>query len=461
MELSSWVEALHDGSNKLIIFKAYVPLLGLKATVLLMHLSATIDNHYRVHVDEEGVLWHRQNMRWMARQSALSESGLRQAKKTLLDLGLIYIRQTASYDRTTYWRVDREKLARFFAFAHALYAATRPDNTYTLQQWLDFRKEYPDIVAEFRHLYPRLDQFSIRQEMRPEDCSYGLNLKEHAAFQSQGRPKKQTKPCRFVEFWNSLSDVPKCTLGTKAYEQARRFFAAHQRYEAGNCSEFLLTSDEQQRIRLDKVNRVPPNAKRRGPKKIPMRSDEQMFRHIELAACSYRKEYTPRNKTLLPRALPLFLFTAHSKKYGTYSMFLERVGIYRPRLLDDVSRESILARASDEELETLRVLKDLFDQANRRDENQELSSRDLKVALDAARKILELYNEIPVLEVSIFASHFGSYDWFLDWYRQFAEDNLWEGMPMSAFHPSKDLWRRFVDFTTADIGYDLFTGERV
>ena len=65
------------------------------------------------------------------------------------------------------------------------------------------------------------------------------------------------------------------------------------------------------------------------------------------------------------------------------------------------------------------------------------------------------------MEVGIFAHHFGFYDQFLEWYERFAEDQLWEGMPMSAFHPSKDLWRRFVDFVSADIGYDLFTGERV
>lgn len=461
MELSEWVGALHDNSNKLIIFKAYVPLLGLKATVLLMHLNTTMDNRYRVYADEDGVLWHRQSLKWMARQSSLSESALRIAKKTLVDLGFIQIRQTATYDRTTYWRVDQEKLARFCAFAHALYAATRPDNRYTLPQWQRFANAHPEIVEEFRPLYPRLDQFSGRQEMQLEN-SGRVNLKAHAAFATrEAKQRPMPRPCRFVEFWNTLPNTPRCTLGTKAYEQARRFFAAHRRFEAGNCSEFFLTSDEQQRIRLDKINRVPPTAELRGPKKTPVRSDDQMFRHIELAARSYRVEFTPRNKALLPRGLPAFLYTSHSKKYGTCSMFLERVGIFRPQLLDDVSREGILTRATPEELETVEVLKSLYDEANRRDETQQLSLRELKAALAAARGILSKYDEIPVNEVSIFASHFGSYDWFLDWFRRFAEDQLWDGMPMTAFDVNKDLWRRFVDFVGADIGYDLFTGERI
>lgn len=453
MELATWVEALHDNSNKIILFKAYVPLLGLKASILLMHLTTTMDNGYRVYADEDGVLWHKQSLKWMLRQSTLSEHGLRVAKKKLVELGLVHIKSLQSFDRTTYWRVDAEKLSRFCAFAHALYAATRPNNEHTLPQWQTFAKIHPDIVEEFKPLYPRLGQFGVL-EMKP--VSIGSRLKKQ-----NPAPQKQVNPCKFVEYWNTQADVPRCKMGTKAYETARKFFAAHRKYEAGNCSGFMLDSDEQARIRLDKVNRVPPTAERRGPKKTPVRSDEQMFRHIERAARAYRKDYEPKRKELLPRDLSTFLFNSHSKRYGAASMFLERIGIFPPRLIDDTSRAAILRRATPEELDTVEVLKRLFDQANDHLDSQELSLRDLKTALDVARAILEKYAEIPVDEVSIFAAHFGSYNWFLDWYEKFAADQVWSGMPIGALHPKKDIWRRFVDFVSSDIGYDLFTGERI
>lgn len=468
MDLSGLMESLHDNSNKLVIFKAYVPLLGFKATVLLGQLCTIADSCVQICTDEDGHVWYQQSIQWMARQTALSESGLRRAKQVLLDLGLIYVRQTASSDRTTLWRVNREKFSRLAAFAHALHYATNPDNSETIHIWIEFANKNPDIVEEFRPLYPRLNQYMsasapIRRECPQPDLQTGNGpkLRDHVVFKKQKvEQTKCVRPSRFIEFWNTMPGVPKCKLGSKAYEYARRFFTAHQRYEAGNCPGFFLSTDEQERIHLEKINRIPVGVPLRGPHKRAIRPDEQIFRHIEQASLVYRKEYAPQNKAYLPKSLSAFLFNTFSKKHGIYSMFLEKIAM-RPLLLEEVSVEAIMDNAQQDELDTLRVLKRLFDQANLRDEDQELSLRDLKTGLAAARRILQLYKEIPVLEVGIFAHHFGFYDQFLEWYERFAEDQLWEGMPMSAFHPSKDLWRRFVDFVSADIGYDLFTGERV
>lgn len=455
MSLSNYINAIHDNNNKLIIFKAYVPLIGFKGTVLLMHLNNTMENGFRVERDEEGVLWHRQSIKWMCRQSALSEYGLRKAKTDLLELGLIHIKHGSGMDRTIYWRIDEEKLARFFAFAHALYAATRPENEHTLSQWHAFLEGHPDIVQEFRHLYPRLGQFDPGIKQR--------NLRVHSRIPQRCPPAKKPgalRRCRFVDYWNAQDDVPKCRIGTKAYEASRKFFAAYQRYEAGNCKGFMLAPDEQRRIRLDKVNRIPANAERRGPNKIPMRSDAQMYRHIEIAARAYQKEYEPRKKDFLPNNLPGFLFNSFSKRYGACSMFLERVGIFRPRLIEEVDYMTIMKHATEQELTTVSVVKGLYDYANGRSHDKELSIRELKTALDTSRRIISQYNEFD-MDTHIIANHFRYYDHFLEWFRRYAEDEVWEGMPITAFCPGKDLWRRFIDFISADIGVDVFTGERV
>lgn len=461
MELFSYIDAIHDNNNKLIILKAYVPLIGLKATALLMHLNTTIDNGFRVERDQDGFVWHRQNIKWMCRQSTLSEYGLRKAKECLLELGLIHVKYGSGMDRTVYWRVDKEKLTRFFAFAHALYAATRPENEYTLPQWHAFLKNHPDIVEEFRHLYPRLSQFDPDKQPRKVNAKNLMKQPvQHKSTQSKKSEDIKTRPCRFVEHWNAQNSTPKCKIGTKAYEMARRFFAAYSRYEAGNCNEFMLSSDEQQRIRLDKINRIPQNAPCRGPKKIPVRPDEQMFRHIELAARAYQKEYTPRRKELLPKSLPAFLFNAYSKRYGACSIFLERVGIFRSKPIDESDYDAMLQRASPQELDTVSVIKQLYDYANDRAQDKELSMREFKTALDISRKIIEQYNDFD-MDTHIIASHFRYYDDFLQWFSSYAEDEIWRGMPITALSPGKDLWRRFIDFVCSDIGVDVFTGERV
>lgn len=459
MEPSDLIHAMHDTGGLLVLPKAYIPLLGVHATMLLTHLNSTIDNGFQTTEDQDGLIWHRQNVKWMCRQTALCEYELRKAKKELLGLGLIHIQQSGGVDRTTCWRVDKEKLARFAAFAYALFSATRPDNGKTIQQWWAFASKYPAIVEEFRSLYPRLHDFDpphnanpasppnapiLVSQAPPQKKPIKVEIKKHDEFQPKQKQGTSPKPCRFVEHWNEQPEVPKCKLGTKAYEQARAFFKAHQRYQAGNCSGFMLDPDEQARIGLDKVNRIPLDAERRGPNKIPMRPDSQMFHHIEKAAKFYQKEYAPIDKSKLPNNASIFFFNPYSRKYGRSSMFLERLYISPPVLLEDETRDGLWTKAHKFERMTYRILKRFFDFANNRDENIELSIRDHKIALSIATHYYDFYcSEMENSYSDIYAS-FPNYEDFLSWFAHVGQELVWDNMPMGAFDVGKDLWRKFL-----------------
>lgn len=471
MMQNNLVHALHDTGGFLMLPKAYVPLLGVHATMLLTHLNSTIDNGFQTTQDENGIIWHRQNVAWMCRQAALSDHELRKAKTFLLDLGLIYVKQLNGADRTTCWRVNKEKLTRFAAFAYALFSATRPDNSNTIKQWWAFAKTNPDIVEEFRDLYPDVHHFDppadddilnkevrikaeaeIASMRRTKQGKCVIDIRNNKHFQP-ALPKKEEapafKPCRFVEHWNAQPDIPKCNPGTKGYETMRAFFKAHQRYMAGNCSAFMLDPDEQKRIELAKINRIPVDADRRGRNKIPMRSDKQMFDHIERAAKSYQKEYAPADKTKLPKNAPAFVFNSFSKKYGRSSIFLERLSICPPVLLDDQTREALWNKADKFERMTYQILKYLFDYANNQDENSQLSNRDHKTALRIATSYYDFYwQEMQDTYSDVFAS-FPHYEDFLSWVGHVGQELVWDNMPMSAFDVGKDFWRKFLQ----SIGY--------
>lgn len=451
------IHSMHDTGGLLVLPKAYIPLLGVHATMLLTHLNSTIDNGFQTTEDQDGLIWHRQNVKWMCRQTALCEYELRKAKKELLDLGLIHVQQSGGTDRTTCWRVDKEKLARFAAFAYALFAATRPDNSKTIRQWWAFANKYPDIVEEFRPLYPRLHDFdqpknSVEDLPEPVVIPHAtpkkdkkpltVEIKKHAEFQAKQEPPPT--PCRFVEHWNAQPEVPRLKLGTKSYEAARAFFKAHQRYRAGNYSGCMLDPDEQKRIGLDRINRVPPDARVRGPNKIPIRPDSQMFRHIETAAKSYQAAYAPQDKSKLPKTASIFMFNPYSKRYGRSSIFLERLYIAPPVLLEDVTREGLWAKAHKFERMTYKVLKRLFDFANNRDENEELSLRDHKAALSIASDFYDFYVEEMENKYSDIFTYFPYYEDFLSWFGHAAQDFIWDNMPMTAFGTNKDLWRKFI-----------------
>lgn len=452
--LSSLIGIITDNSAKLILLKAYSALLGLKATTLLTHLCNSIEQEFRVE-NKGAFVWHKQNLEWMSYQTTLSKSSLRKARDLLIKEGFLEIKQSASCDRTTLWRIRQKKLTRFYVFSHALRLIDRPNPLWT--KWENWAKDNKKLIQEFQHLAPDLfykeDLSDIpvikRTKPIPIKASVIADLKRS---QRVVEDKKQVKACKYVEHWNSLPHVPKCKIGTKNYEIARKFFRAHKNYQAG-FKLFVLTKDEQIRISLHKINMVP--------KGVKYRTDKQMFKHIELAALSYNPDYGPQKKDWLPRSLSSFLFNAFSKKYGQTSLFLERLYLAKPQPLSEITYEGISDKMTEQEAKAVDIIKRVYYLANNKPRHQELSLTELKQALTITRNIFKQYLRIPVDAIAIFANHFGSIWEFMKWWENYVEDHTWQGMPLIALDPSKNLWRAFTDFVSDDIGYNLFTGKRL
>lgn len=452
--LSSLIGAIHDNSAKLILLKAYSALLGLKATTLLTHLCNSVEQEFRVEIKDEQV-WHKQNLEWMHYQTTLSRSAVRKARDFLVKEGLIEIKQSKSCDRTTLWRVEHKKLTRFYIFAHALRMLDRPNPL--SDKWENWASTNKDLIEEFQHLAPdlfpdeELLSMPVIRRTKPIPITASA-IAQSKRIQQVDASTKPVKACKFVEHWNSLDFVPKCKIGTKGYELARKFFSAHRNYQAG-VKFFILNELEQQRISLHKINRKPADMQRR--------TDTQMFKHIELAALVYSPTYGPLKKEWLPNSLPSFLYNSFSKKHGQLSLFLEKLYQAKPELLSDITYDGFLDKMTDQEEKAVKIIKQIYFYANKRTKNQELSLSELKHALTIVRNIFKQYLKIPVDEIAIFANHFGSIWDFMKWWENYAEDHIWTGMPITALDTNKNLWRAFVDFVSDDIGYNLFTGKRL
>lgn len=500
--LSALIKALHDGSAKLILEKAYIPLLGEASTRLLMHLCNSLENGYR-NIVHDGKGWHKQSLEWMSHHTQIPYNSLRRARDVLVEVGLVEVCQSNRCDRTTLWRVCDDVFLRFAAFAHARFPATRPTNGETLPAYLEWCKQNPTIYDEFKHLCPDEDQQLIEAVQAPKmgssicpksqfvdknnseqrteptplettalssddfaiyldsikrtkEPSTPLDARTHIP----EKPKRQTRPDKYVEHWNQQPHVPKCAIGTKSYEKARDFFRAHRHYRAGEL-DFGVDKEERKRLQLHKLNRVPANPKYDGARN-PVRPDSEMLEHIELAALVFHPDFAPVNKKVLPRSLPHFLYNPFSKR-GASSIFLEKLLCNPPAPSENASVENLLDGADEQELEALEYVKRVYYLTNGRSPEQDLNLAELKEALSIVRNILRRHAEIPVERVPIFARHFGDFRWFLEWWENYMEDQVqnWAGMPITALNTNKDLWRRFVDFVSEDISYHLFTGERV
>ena len=487
---------MHDNSAKLILLKAYTMLIGTKATTLLLHLCNSLEQEFRVSYDEDGVAWHEQNLKWMSFHTTLPMNTLRRARQVLIDLGFIRTKQAHGFDRTTLWSVCEEKLGRFYLFAHALRYAVRPENTYTLQKWVDWAAENPDIVQEFADLWPNIDELThlpkmggcispkradvLKNNTQEQQSDYVTKnpadsndvvmrrtKKPRGSFNIHngpdlGEPKAKPKShatCPYVEYWNSLPHVPKCRPNTQTYTKAKQFFEAHRRYNIGK-GQFFLDSAEKERLQLAKVNIAPLDAQRNKAGDL-LRPHEQMLAHIEKAALTYDPEYFPQDKKWLPRSLPQFLYNTKSKKYGQTSLFIERLVTRPAQPLSECTYDGLMAAATDAELDVLAMVKSMYDLANGRESTQELDLREFKQALSVSRNILKEYTKIPVERVDIFASHFGDWREFMQWWQRYTEDHIWTGMPITAMDVGKNMWRAFVDFVSDDIGYHLISGRRV
>ena len=374
------------------------------------------------------------------------------------------IKKLQTDEAPTYWTVDFDKLSRFCAFAEMIRMASNPDlPSQGKAIWADWHKRNASIVSEFRHLVDRLPvlgDHSDQGEDGPQMARLDLKLQLTnpggiSAFVK--KPKKQRKST-WVEFWNTLPNVPKCREGTAAYDFSRRFFDAHQHYQVGEVAGFVLTDDEKKRIHLKRINKIPKEPLLE--KGLPIRSDEEMERHIRQAALAYDSKYAPIKKEFLG-GLPQFLYVdGRYNSGGIFSRFLRYVDV-APLLVEDASYEQILKNAQDYELYIIDRIEEMYLRANGRDLEGELTLPELKRALFIAKRIGDEYLKIPLDRHSILAHHFPDYKHFVDWWKSFCSDHLWNGMPINSFDISKDLWRKFIDNTNRDLGYNIMTGERM
>lgn len=325
-------------------------------------------------------------------------------------------------------------------------------------QWEAYQKQ---LSAEYRVERREAEQRAAekKREAVKDAPAKSLNIKKHLFQKKSTETSATPRRCRYVDYWNTLDHVPKCRYGTKAYAFARRFFAAHRRYQAGEIKDFMLTEDVREKIHLDRINKIPLNPLVAGVDKHPVRPDEEMKRHIRQAALAYDPKYAPFDKKFLG-TLPNFLYRdGRYSRTGTLSLFLEKVA-RAPYVLEDVSYDTLLDNASDIELKFVGAIRDLYYLANDRDKRSDLDLRELKSALFVARQIIAAYDDMPIRNSGTLIHHFPTHKRFLDWWKAYCEDHVWEGMPISALGTTKNMWRGFLNYVAADMGYDLITGKR-
>lgn len=463
-----FISGIMDAGAKLFLQKSFIPLIGKTATVLLHHICNRLEQDQAVY--RGGRFWYQQNIQQTCWQACLSQAGLYRAKQTLLDEDLIAIRQEKTGDRTLWWAVNAQKLTRFFYFAEALHHARKPDSS-TFEIWEAWARNNQAVIAEFRHLYPRINQYLyFLMERRPktsevpveEQKSQKLNVRmverENGAENPFEWKEKAQKPemrtSRWVEYWNSLPHTPKCKRGTKNYAQATRFFNAHRHYKAGQCGGFVLTPDVREKIGLDEINTVPHGTD-------GVRPIWEMEAHIKQAAKAYDPEYAPMEKQYLGDSLPQFLYRdGQYGKRGTLSLFLEKIA-FAPRKIENESYDDILSNIEEPQEYVIKSIQRVFYYTNGRSSNQRLTLAELKTAVSIARNILKEYAKIPRFEIGIFHELFGDYMAFIRMWEDRVIDWVWDGMSLGALNTNKRLWQRFIDTLQNEMDRDLFTGERI
>lgn len=441
MDSFAWLT--QDVSSKLLLNKSYIPLIGIKATILLQYLCNTLEQPDGF-IFREGRPWFKQNLKNVRYHTGLSDYELRTAKDQLLKDGFIEIWQDGS-DRTTYWTVDSDKLHRFWMFAatvRTLYGPFKEQYLSRIRKWAAQNKE---IVNEFK-IYCE-DFYDLLGEGWEAECQ--KEEKDNAPILLKEQPKEEEKPkvkevarCPYVEYWNTLPHVPKCRYGTKSYVVAKNFFAAHRKFKAGETTGFVLTKDERQKINLAKLNEVPKDAKRIGSKQVPVRSDEEMFEHIRTAALAYDPKHAPFSKKHLGNLRSFLYQDGRFNKTGTVSYFLRYVS-EPPRVIEDESYQALVNNATEDEMYVIRIVCNLYNISNNKEENTFIVYRDFKVAMGIARRIIKEYDKIR--ENTPYIPTIGSIEEFMDYWKSVCVEIIWDDMPLSAFDISKNLWRRFIN----------------
>lgn len=264
-----------------------------------------------------------------------------------------------------------------------------------------------------------------------------LNVAERLGLK---KPKKEARPDEYVEFWNSLPDVPKSYLGSQAYELCRNFFRAYQNHEIGTTTEWILPND------YKSITSCEDKQKKKGK----TRTRDEIFEHARIAARAFDPKYFPKDKKGLKKlGLKGFLYNSHAK-YGQSSAFMKFVD--SPPLRLDDTRGIIESKTSDDEAHVIDIITEIYCFANDRD--------DIGLNDDEFLKAEKIANSIlKKLEKLNYSStfHYKGWDGFLKCWKDFCVEELshsnWQ-MPITALYPGKDMWRKFTGWIQQDCHLD-------
>lgn len=467
-ELRSVLSAYTDGAYYSPMWHCIVPILGITETRLL---SALFTVFLRVESlvykqGEDGKVWVQ-----IARNTlcyftgGMSIRSLSYAKDRLVKLGFIEteVQVCKGVKQPLWWAFNFEQFGRFFDFAKAFDCNFNPLKYGNTQEWAEFYSQNPEIVDEFKSLVKDFENYipedSTQKEKGPAETGllqregnvegkigkYVYGLTKRVKGNLPVKPKKSLqdiKPDKFIEFWNTQPSVPKCKIGSKAYEMCREFFKALQRYQVGT-ELFPLDTEEQQRLQLKILNRSVKSAPKCGPKQIPMRPDKEMFEMIEEAAKVYQVGYAPVDKKKwLPTALSRFLYNDHSRTFGRTSMFLEKLWARPPQTLDDAVYDSLWENADEDTRWIYETFQKWYNINRGREEDDSFLLKDHKRLLGIARDWRDyFYDELR--DHSINGWDMNRFDDYVEYIKYVVpEDCLTEDMPLGTFKKGGYFWKR-------------------
>lgn len=433
--------AFMENSAKIVIYGAFADTLPLLDAALLSYVYFHChDENSGFAVEHLGMMWMRQEYKHVSQWLGCSESTLKKAAARLRGRKLLSTSQT-SPPKSTLWRtVDSNILDLFKSTNSELSRVPNRNSQECRIGTLYYKNRNKNENNESKD---SLDEPVVRHG------DYGLSSLENKGPLNarKGAPAKTPEPDPYVEHWNQQPHVPKCGIGTKSYEQARAFFAAHRRYAVGVEPRWFLPPEYGKEIGLAKIN--GETGQRRGHRPR-FRPDAEIFAHIETAALAYDPGHHPQDKKYLGRSLPAFLYNQYSKRHGQASLFLQF--IHEPALpLEDVET-LIWERLDTEEKALVNQIEEIYLGAGGK--TRALTQKEMGQAVGIATAILKRCERLDISH----NPYFKGVKQFLHGWQRFCEEEVmnWPDMPITALHPSKELWRRYVDWMESEIKRPVF-----
>lgn len=439
------LDAFMESSPNIVIYGVFAAVLPLLDAAVLSYV------YYHCHsensgfaVEHMGKTWMRQEYKHVSQWLGCSESTLKKTAARLRERKLLSTSQTAP-PKTTLWRTVDSNIVNLFKSTKSELSRVPNRNSQECRiGTLYYKNENKNENDESRDSSdePRVrlgDSGPPSLERKEGKC---LNARRGAP-----TPAKTPEPDPYVEHWNQQPHVPKCGIGTKSYEQARAFFAAHRRYAVGVEPRWFLPPEYGKETGLAKINGEA--AAQRGDRPR-FRKDAEIFAHIETAALAYDPGHHPQDKKYLGRSLPAFLYNQYSKRHGQASLFLQF--IHEPALpLEDVET-LIWERLDTEEKALVNQIEEIY--LGTGGKTRALTQKEMGQAVGIATAILKRCERLDISH----NPYFKGVKQFLHEWQRFCEEEVmnWPDMPITALHPGKDLWRRYVDWMESEIKRPVF-----